>query len=217
MHESERRKPDYIASLDGIRALAVGRVFVAHSGLERWVPGGLGVTVFFVLSGFLITTLMRAEQRDTGSISYRAFYLRRALRLMPPLLVVVALALLISELGWTDGEFTLGGLLSVILYLGNYYVIAEDFAGLPVGLGVVWSLAVEEHFYVFYPPLALLLMRAARPALASWAMVGLCTVVLAWRCYLATQPGMEAHIGMATDTRIDAILVGNPRRLLTFA
>jgi peptidoglycan/LPS O-acetylase OafA/YrhL len=68
----------YIASLDGMRAVAVMIVFVAHCGLQDALPGGFGVTVFFFLSGFLITTLLRREHERTGSISLRRFYLRRA-------------------------------------------------------------------------------------------------------------------------------------------
>ena len=103
-----------IPSLNGIRALAVSLVFFAHSGLERIVPGGLGVTIFFVLSGYLITTLMRIEHATTGSVSFKAFYLRRVLRLMPPLFIVVAAAALLSSLGVLEGHFSLRGLLSVL-------------------------------------------------------------------------------------------------------
>ena len=197
-----------IPALNGIRALAVSLVFLAHSGLEQIVPGGLGVTVFFVLSGYLITTLMQREFIATGGLALPAFYLRRLLRLMPPLLVVVALAALLSALSLVDGEFSLRGLLSVLFYFGNYHVIAADFGGLPDGLGVVWSLAVEEHYYLLYPPLALALLRLGRPRLAAAVLVGLCALILAWRYWLAAQGASAAYIGMATDTRADAILVG---------
>ena len=197
-----------IPSLDGVRAIAVSLVFFAHSGLETVVPGGLGVTVFFVLSGYLITTLMHKEYRQTGSISFRAFYLRRLLRLMPPLLVVTAVAGTMSALSLIDRAFTPGGLFSVLFYYGNYYVIAHDFQGLPAGLGVVWSLAVEEHYYIFYPPLALLLLRLGNVRIATFTLSTLCAVTLAWRCWLALQGASPAYLAMATDTRVDAILVG---------
>jgi peptidoglycan/LPS O-acetylase OafA/YrhL len=77
-------KSGNIPSLDGIRAIAVCVVFFAHSGLEHLIPGGLGVTIFFVLSGYLISTLMRMEHAASGALDFRAFYLRRLLRLMPP-------------------------------------------------------------------------------------------------------------------------------------
>ncbi len=197
-----------IPSLDGIRGVAVSLVFLAHSGLERNVPGGLGVTIFFVLSGYLITTLIASEYSATGSVSLRAFYLRRFLRLMPPLLLVVAAAALLSRLTVIEGSFSFGGLLSVLFYGANYYFIAHDFHGVPAGLGVMWSLAVEEHFYLLYPPLAIALLRAARPRLAALLLALLCGLVLARRCWLASHGFTEAYLNMATDTRADAILVG---------
>ncbi|MBC7982781.1 MAG: acyltransferase [Candidatus Obscuribacterales bacterium] len=197
-----------IPSLDGIRALAVSLVFFAHSGLDHIVPGGLGVTIFFVLSGYLISTLMRIEFAATHRIDYRGFYLRRFLRLMPPLFIVVALAGVLSTLSIIDGAFSTQGFWSVLLYFGNYFVIAHDFGGLPAGLGVVWSLAVEEHYYLFYPPLAALLLRTGRVGLSAKFLLTLCLAVLAWRCWLVMHGAAEEYLTMATDTRVDSILVG---------
>jgi peptidoglycan/LPS O-acetylase OafA/YrhL len=197
-----------IPSLDGIRAVAVSLVFFAHSGLERFIPGGLGVTIFFVLSGFLITTLMRLEYAASGTVSFKAFYLRRFLRLMPPLFLVVMLAWLLSTVGLAEGKFSGAGFASVLFYFGNYFIIDQDFSGLPAGLGVMWSLAVEEHYYVFYPPLALLLLKLGRIRFSTGVLGALCLAVLAWRCALALHGASENHLTMATDTRIDAILAG---------
>ena len=205
-------RPQYataaIPSLDGIRALAVALVFFAHSRVETIVPGGLGVTIFFVLSGYLITTLMRIEHARSGSISYRSFYLRRLLRLMPPLFAVVAAAALLAAASIIAGGFTSGGLFSALFYFGNYYVIAHDFHGMPAGLGVVWSLAIEEHYYLFYPPLAAVLLRIGSVRVSVAVLSILCAAVLAWRCWLAFHGGSEAYLAMATDTRVDSILVG---------
>jgi peptidoglycan/LPS O-acetylase OafA/YrhL len=197
-----------IPSLDGIRAVAVSLVFFAHEGLDNLIPGGLGVTIFFVLSGYLITTLMRTEHARSGSISYRDFYLRRLLRLMPPLFIVVTAAGLLALASVIDGGFTPSGLFSALFYFGNYYVISHDFRGMPVGLGVVWSLAIEEHYYVLYPPLAALLLRFGRVGLSVTALSTLCAAVLAWRYWLVFHGGSEAYLTMATDTRVDAILIG---------
>jgi peptidoglycan/LPS O-acetylase OafA/YrhL len=197
-----------IPSLDGIRALAVAMVFFAHNRLENIIPGGLGVTVFFVLSGYLITTLMRIEQARHGSISYRSFYLRRLLRLMPPLFIVVATTGVLAALGIINGGFTPGGMFSALFYFGNYFVIAHNFHGMPAGIGVVWSLAIEEHYYLFYPPLAALLLRVGRVGLSAFLLSLLCIAVLAWRYWLAFHGGSEAYLSMATDTRLDAILIG---------
>lgn len=208
MTDSETKTPATIPSLDGIRAIAVALVVFAHSGLEDRVPGGLGVTIFFVLSGYLITTLMRVEHTRIGAIDYRNFYLRRLLRLMPPLLIVVAATALLARFGVLDEEYTVGGLLSTLFYFGNYYVIAHDYAGIPQGIGVVWSLAVEEHFYIFYPFLAAFLLRRTRATRAALVLTLLCVAVLAWRYWLALHGVAGAYIDMATDTRIDAILIG---------
>jgi peptidoglycan/LPS O-acetylase OafA/YrhL len=197
-----------IASLNGIRAVAVTLVFFSHGGQGQLVPGGLGVTLFFVLSGFLITTLLQREYRTHDAVSLRNFYLRRVLRLMPPLFIVVALSGLLAAASLIDGGFSLRGLLSVLFYFGNYHVIATDFAGIPAGLGVIWSLAVEEHFYLLYPPLALLLLRWPQPRHAAVALAVLCGAILLWRIWLYLQGVPEAYITMATDTRADAILVG---------
>lgn len=197
-----------IPSLDGIRTLAVALVFFAHGGLEQIVPGGLGVTIFFVLSGYLITTLMRVEHARTGTIHYRQFYLRRLLRLMPPLFIVATLAGFLSLVNIIDGDFTAGGLFSTLFYFGNYFVIAQEFSGLPAGLGVIWSLAIEEHYYLFYPPLALLLLGVSRVRLSIALLATLCAAVLAWRYWLVFHGASPAYLTMATDTRVDAILIG---------
>lgn len=205
-------RPQYatgaIPSLDGIRAVAVALVFFAHGGFENLVPGGLGVTIFFVLSGYLITTLMRIEHARSGSINYRGFYLRRLLRLMPPLFIVVAAAGLLAAVSVIDGGFTSGGLFSALFYFGNYHVISHDFHGMPAGIGLVWSLAIEEHYYLFYPPLAALMLRLGRVGLSVTMLSILCAAVLAWRYWLAFHGGSEAYLTMATDTRVDAILIG---------
>jgi peptidoglycan/LPS O-acetylase OafA/YrhL len=197
-----------IPSLDGIRALAVLMVFFAHSGLETFVPGGLGVTIFFVLSGYLISTLMRIEHAGTGRIGYRAFYGRRLLRLMPPLVILVVAVAAAASAGLIGGYFAPGGMLAALFYGSNYYLVANDFHGMPAGLAVLWSLAVEEHYYLFYPPLAALLLRLGRVRVSAGVLAALCAGVLAWRCWLAWRGFPETYLTMATDTRIDAILVG---------
>jgi peptidoglycan/LPS O-acetylase OafA/YrhL len=121
---------------------------------------------------------------------------------------VVVLVGILAALGAVDGEFSVGGLLAVLFYYGNYFVIAHDFDGLPAGVGVVWSLAVEEHYYLLYPPLAAVLLRFGRAGLSAAVLLALCAVVLGWRFWLASHGASAAHLTMATDTRVDAILVG---------
>ena len=144
----------------------------------------------------------------SGGIHFRSFYLRRVVRLMPPLFVIAIAALIVSQLGLIEGRFTPLGFLSVLFYFGNYHVIAEDFGGVPHGMGIVWSLAVEEHFYLFYPPLAAVLLKINRRNLTAAVLGALVIAVVAWRIWLFDQGVGENYLCMATDTRIDAIMIG---------
>ena len=208
---SSPRENDTIPSLDGFRALSVLIVVIAHAGYGNLVPGGLGVTIFFFLSGYLITTLMLREHERTGTISIRDFYIRRIFRLLPPLLLTLVVAYALTSAGLLTGGISINGLLAQLLYFANYYSIFFDPGHtIPDGTGILWSLAVEEHFYIFYPAVVLLLvgerLRAKRIALL-FAIC--CIAVLAWRFHLAYQPDFKPErTYYATDTRIDSILYG---------
>jgi peptidoglycan/LPS O-acetylase OafA/YrhL len=201
-----------IPSLDGLRAVAVGFVVAAHLGLAGVVPGGFGVTIFFFLSGFLITTLLRMEFERTGRISLRRFYLRRALRLLPPFYLVLGLDCLLTLTGVIAGQtLHLDAVIPQVLYMSNYQVVHSGWwVGRAPGTPIFWSLAVEEHFYLVFPLLYLLLRRhlpSPRQQLA--VLLGLCAAVLAWRCLLV----LDLHVGkdrtyVATDTRMDSLLFG---------
>lgn len=203
-----REPPGVIPSLNGIRAVAVSLVFLSHNGLGGLIPGGLGVTIFFVLSGYLITTLMRVEFGRTGRLSYGGFYLRRVLRLLPPLFIVAGLAGALAAIGVIDGPFSVAGLLSTLFYFGNYFVIAGDFHGMPAGLGVIWSLAIEEHYYLLFPPVAAFLLASGRTRLTVAFLAACCVAVFLWRCWIYGHGASVAYLTMATDTRVDAILIG---------
>jgi peptidoglycan/LPS O-acetylase OafA/YrhL len=206
----------HIPSLDGVRACAVMLVFVAHAGLQGLVPGEFGVTTFFFLSGYLITTLLRLEHEQSGAISFRAFYLRRVLRIFPPFYLALAVATVLWLVGglpngphfWQDG---LQGVLAQGLFLTNYWVVLHGWwFGHAPGTWIFWSLAVEEHFYLAFPLVYLLLLRFVpnrhRQALI---LVGLCAVVLAWRLVLVFAfHSVKERTYVATDTRIDSILFG---------
>lgn len=198
-----------IPCLDGLRAIAVAIVFFSHAGLNHIVPGDLGVTIFFVLSGYLITTLMRKEVAEDGRINIPAFYLRRALRLYPALLIAVALSLSLSALSLSTIEPTTAGVVSILGYYSNYWILwAWEGSGIPVGLGITWSLAVEEHFYLLYPLVAgALLVLPPRRRMIGIGLIAL--AFTAWRAVLAIGFGVgEPYLKFATDTRIDAILWG---------
>src|SRR5277367_1367766 len=130
----------YAPVLDGIRAVAFGLVFVAHVGFDRIVPGGFGVTVFFFLSGYLITTLLRLEAERTGTVSLRGFYIRRAFRILPPLYITIAFTLFLGAVHFLDSPGNWQACVSAILSSFNYFkLLAPQHGGMPTGLGVVWS------------------------------------------------------------------------------
>jgi peptidoglycan/LPS O-acetylase OafA/YrhL len=211
MSDGHRKQPTSIPSLDGIRAISVLLVVVAHSGYEALVPGGLGVTIFFFLSGYLISTLMLVEHDRTGGINILNFYARRVLRLMPPLLISLAIAYALTYAGLLSGSITGAGLVAQLLYFANYYVLFFDPGNtIPDGTGILWSLAVEEHFYIFYPLcLTLLLGSALRPCTIGTLLGIVCVVVLAWRIYLVQSPDfVPDRTYYGSDTRIDSIIYG---------
>jgi peptidoglycan/LPS O-acetylase OafA/YrhL len=207
----EKVKSFHIPSLDGIRALSFLIVFLAHAGLEKWVPGYFGLTVFFFLSGYLITTLLRMEYDKTSTIGLPQFYFRRVLRILPPFYLVLFLAWTLTLAGVLPGSIHFPGALSQALHVTNYYIIGAGWwDGIAPGTWVYWSLAVEEHFYLFFPLLYLGLRRFVPNAGRQVAVLaGLCLLVLAWRCVLVfVFNAPKDRLYVATDTRIDSILFG---------
>ncbi|MEY3467163.1 MAG: hypothetical protein RL532_470, partial [Actinomycetota bacterium] len=146
----------YMPALDGVRALAVVAVIVYHAN-KKWLGGGfLGVEVFFVISGFLITSLLIAEHEQHGSISLKKFWLRRARRLLPALWVLLVGVAVYCSLFERDALGALrGDIIAAFFYgfnwfqiwVGTSYFTAFDF----VPLRHLWSLAVEEQFYFIWP------------------------------------------------------------------
>jgi peptidoglycan/LPS O-acetylase OafA/YrhL len=199
----------HIPSLDGLRAISFLIVFVAHAGVSA-IPGGFGVTVFFFLSGFLITTLMRREMERTGQVSFRLFYARRALRILPPFYLVLGVVTLLTGLHVLPGELEAWPVASQFLHFNNMWTAFEGWGGTGKGTGVYWSLAIEEHFYLLFPMLFVALhkggVRGRNMAFALWA---LCAVVMVWRCVLVFHfhvPEDRTYLG--TDTRADSMLFG---------
>jgi peptidoglycan/LPS O-acetylase OafA/YrhL len=227
LEESHRRKaafitrrrhnathPSEIASLTGIRAVAVMIVFMGHSGIP-YSAAPLGVTIFFFLSGYLITTLLRREFDRTGTISLRAFYLRRACRILPPLYIVLILAGLLTLAGAMQYQhLRLGACLSQFLFFANYHTLQTGWSGVqtgtPPGTDALWSLAVEEHFYLLFPVCYLMLCRyLPSPRKQAVVLAAVCGAVLVWRVVLIV--GLHTSFDrtyVGTDTRIDSILFG---------
>lgn len=201
-----------IPSLDGIRAVSILIVFAAHIGYEDVVPGGFGVTIFFFLSGYLITTLLRREVGRTGDVDVVAFYKRRAWRILPPMYLCLAVATIFGLLGVTATDPSARAVLFQALHLTNFMLVLDPGAGVPDGTFAYWSLAIEEHFYLVYPFVAMFLLRRFEPATQAKVLLGLCGMVLLWRYVLVV--GFDANAAnnfrtyLATDTRIDAIAFG---------
>jgi peptidoglycan/LPS O-acetylase OafA/YrhL len=199
----------HINSLDGIRAVAAMIVFIAHTGLDWLVPGGFGVTIFFFLSGYLITTLLRLEHAAHGRINLGRFYLRRVYRILPPMYIAFALAALLAALAGMLASVQPTAVLAQLLQLTNYYVIANGEQHLVPYTSVMWSLSVEEHFYLLYPLVLLVLLPRLERRRIGALLYGACALVLLWRCVLVAL----LHFGtdysyMATDARIDSLLFG---------
>jgi peptidoglycan/LPS O-acetylase OafA/YrhL len=191
----------YIPALDGLRAILI--VMASHYGGDGFIPGGFGVTLFFFISGYLITSILIGEMETTGTISVSDFYIRRFFRLAPALLAMIAAVTLLFDL--IVGSPYIPQLLAALFYAMNYYQIFDGASPMP--LGVLWSLAVEEHYYLIFPALFVLGWKWPRCFL-----IGLCLLslsILGWRTALVLKFHVsEYRTYMATDTRLDSILYG---------
>ncbi|NJN19777.1 MAG: acyltransferase, partial [Oscillochloris sp.] len=206
-------KSPYLVGLDGLRALAVIAVLLYHAGYYL-VGGYLGVESFFVLSGFLITTLLVADFRRHGRIRLGSFWLRRIRRLLPALILTLAGTLLLTAL-LAPGELQALGadMLAALLYVMNWkLIIAQqsyfDAFSRPSLIQHLWSLAIEEQFYLFWPLLCAAGMRLLRPAgfLAAVLAAALGSSLLMAGMYDAGVDVSRIYYG--TDTRASALLIG---------
>jgi peptidoglycan/LPS O-acetylase OafA/YrhL len=194
-----------------LRAISILIVLVSHAGYGTVVPGGLGVTIFFFLSGYLITTLLLDETERTGRINIGKFYLRRAFRLFPPLLVTLVIAYSLVALGLLDGGISWAGILAQLLYFANYYSLFFDPGNTTAaGTGILWSLAVEEHFYMIYPAVLVGLLALGLSKQRIVVVLAMaCLAVLAWRMFLAGLPNFQTErTYYSSDTRLDSIVFG---------
>jgi peptidoglycan/LPS O-acetylase OafA/YrhL len=208
----ERRLPQ----LDGIRAFAVLTVLLYHFGVS-WVNGGLlGVDVFFVLSGFLITSLLCTESTRTGTIALVRFWGRRARRLLPALFVLLVGVALYAHFfaGTVKLSSVRGDALSTLTYVANWRFIFSNqgyFAatGAPSPLLHTWSLAVEEQYYLIWPLVALVVLRWRGTRALAW-VAGIGALASAALMVAMHHAGFSVdRLYYGTDTRAQALLVGS--------
>ncbi|GLQ89622.1 acyltransferase family protein [Dyella flagellata] len=217
--------PLRLPGLDGLRAIAVSAVMLFHADF-RWARGGyLGVDLFFVISGFLITGLLAREVDATGRLDLGHFYWRRAKRLLPASWLMMAAIVVAAALIARDALPHLrGDSVASLLYITNWELLHANTSyfeamGRPPLLQHLWSLAIEEQFYILWAPLALLVLpRAGRRALAFLAiLLGLASA--AWMYLLAHKLGYPdqgdpSRLYFGTDTHAFALLLGAALGLL---
>ena len=212
----------YVPALDGLRAVAVLGVMLYHGGAPVAAGGFLGVDVFFVLSGFLITSLLLGEWTRSLTIKLGQFWARRARRLLPALLVMLVGVAIFVKVFSGPGEFA--GLrldsLSTLFYVANWHFIVGggnyfNVTAQPSPLQHMWTLSIEEQFYIVWPPVVLLLLhlgRKLRPSRRLWPVmaVAVCgAIASAVDMRLSYQGGASVmRLYEGTDTRSQDILVG---------
>src|SRR5215207_6875703 len=215
---SEGGSLPYLPGLDGLRALAVIAVLLYHSGLP-WFPGGfLGVEVFFVISGYLITALLLAQWQQLGHVDVKAFWLGRARRLLPALYLVLAVTLAYAVV-FLPGEVAglRADVLAALGYVTNWYLVVGhesyfEAIGRPSLLKHLWSLAVEEQFYLVWPLVLAFVMSAGAavmrlPRAMCITLVGATASTLLMAALY--RPEVDpSRVYFGTDTRATGLLVG---------
>lgn len=206
----------YMPGVDGLRALAVGSVFIFHAGAD-WMPGGfLGVDFFLVISGYLITSLLVAEKNSGGRIDLWRFWLRRVRRLIPALLLAIFGTLVaMMILHWEEVAKLKGAVLSSLAYVTNWYFIVADVPyferfGRPNVFTHLWSLAVEEQFYLFWPLVLAVVLIVFR--LPVWVLgliaAGGAAFSTWWAWHLFDPYELPWRVYYGTDTRAVSLFVG---------
>ena len=188
------------AVLDGMRGFAVLAVLACHLNLPHTSGGALGVDIFFVLSGFLITSILCEEWSTFGEIRLGQFYLRRILRLYPALLLMVGCVSFISPAKTY--------LISSLTYSTNW-ILALKLAPFNLELGHTWTLAIEEQYYLLWPPILILALRIFKPRKAVFIPVLLALISIFIRWKLCAQGSDFWRINAGTDSHADGLFLGS--------
>ncbi|EHT3180209.1 acyltransferase family protein [Staphylococcus pseudintermedius] len=206
--------PRYMPGLDGVRAVAVIAIIIYHLN-PQWLSGGfLGVDTFFVISGYLITSLLLTEYHNTGKIKLMSFWLRRVKRLIPAVLFLVMGVIVLSLIFMpTEIQKVRADSIAAIFYVSNWWYIMqnvdyfEQFAVQP--LKHLWSLAIEEQFYLVFPIVLLSLLSFIR-RLKSIRIIFLILLVISMIAMMVLYVPNEnvARVYFGTDTRIQTLLMG---------
>ncbi len=200
-------KLGYNPALDGLRGVAIMLVILSHAHVPLFDGAFFGVDLFFVLSGFLITSLLLMEWSANGKLAYWQFYRRRFYRLMPALLLFLATYALLAPLIWPDLDDVYTDVLWSGLYLADYGIAFFDH---PDTILHMWSLSVEEHFYLIWPPLLVWCLRSASTRQVSlWKLIlGLWIATTLWRIFWVAQGQAFYEIFFRFDTRASGLLAG---------
>lgn len=215
MEKKIQKKRKYIKEIDGLRALAVIMVLAYHLKMPFAKSGLLGVTVFFVISGYLITGILINEIEESGGVDLKNFWLRRIRRLLPAVLsmavVMIFVSAVVNRVVFTKG---CNDLLSAVFGYNNWWQIFRkvsyfENAGAPSPFTHCWSLAIETQFYLIYPILLILLSKARNRGkifAAVTAVLAMISVVLMGVLY--SPDGDPSRVYYGTDTRAFSLLIG---------
>jgi peptidoglycan/LPS O-acetylase OafA/YrhL len=201
-----------IVALDGLRAVAVSVVILSHLFRTTFEGGFLGVDIFFVISGYIITERLLREHNATGTLSLSRFYVRRMKRLWPALLLLIVVATMLSlstgrawgkpmppSAVWRDAVFAITSTMNI--------ASAGAFGGQSF-LGHTWSLAAEEQFYLIWPAVLLIALRGRFREHLPVMLLGAIGIVSLWRIVLTLHGAPPLRTYMGPDTRADALLFG---------
>lgn len=204
----------YMPGLDGLRAIAVLGIIIYHLN-KQWLTGGfLGVDTFFVISGYLITSLLLKEYDDTGIIKLKSFWIRHLKRLLPAVIVLLMVVGTATLLLKSDNIIRVKhDIIAAIFYVSNWWYIAKDvnyfeqFSFMP--LKHLWSLAIEEQFYIFFPViLVTLLLTIKKRYKIGFIFWGVSIISLGLMMFIYSINGDHSRVYFGTDTRLQTLLLG---------